>query len=190
MSKYKNKRITRDGFTFDSIIESDYYFHLKELQKKGVVKSFELQPKFTLLKGFTDSYGVKHRPIEYKGDFLVNYVDGTTKVIDIKGTILPEFKIKQKLYCSLYPHELVLISYSKTDGGWIRLEDLKVARKGRKKEKEYYDSIMRDLYPKLISIKEYNHDDVLVVIRKHMKEQYDLKVTNNRIEKAVKGTSK
>jgi Protein of unknown function (DUF1064). len=136
INKYNSNKVVVNGIKFDSKVESEYYKHLLDLQKKGIVKSFTLQPEFILLSGFTDKYGKKHLPIKYKSDFLVNYVDGTTKVIDIKGMILPEFKLKQKLYCSMYPHELVLLSYSKIDGGWIRVEDLKVARKERKKAKE------------------------------------------------------
>lgn len=135
-SKYNARKTVINGISFDSKIEGEYYKHLISLKAKGVVTSFEMQPKFTLLKGFTDKFGKKHRPIEYKSDFLVNYIDGTTKVIDVKGQLLPLFLVKQKLYCSMYPHELVLLSYSKKDGGWIRIEDLKVARKERKKAKE------------------------------------------------------
>jgi len=136
MSKYNSKKTVINGISFDSKIEGEYYKHLLSLKAKGVVHHFTLQPEFVLLEGFTDNYGKKHLPIKYKADFSVQYADGSIKVIDIKGMETPDFKIKRKLYCSMFPQELVLLSYSKIDGGWIRVEDLKVARKERKKAKE------------------------------------------------------
>ncbi|QNI20403.1 holliday junction resolvase [Bacillus phage 1_ICo-2020] len=137
MSKYGAKKVVHDGITFDSRVEGQYYLHLKELQAKGEVTRFDLQPKFTLLGGFTDNYGVKHLPVKYIADFLVYYKDRDPKVIDIKGAPLtPDFKIKRKMYASQFPLELVLIGYSKIDGGWRLYSDIQKARKERKKAKE------------------------------------------------------
>lgn len=137
MSKYGAKKVEHDGIKFDSTVEGKYYLHLKELQAQGVVTRFELQPSFILQGGFTDDWGVKHLPIKYKSDFLVYYRDSDPKVIDIKGAPLtPEFKIKRKMYANQFPLELVLIGYSKIDGGWRLYKDIQEARKLRKKAKE------------------------------------------------------
>lgn len=134
--KYNAKKVTVDNIQFDSKVESQFYLHLKKLQEMGEVTRFDLQPEFILQGGFTDDWGVKHLPIKYRADFLVYYKDSDPKVIDIKGQILPEFKLKRKLYAAKFPLELVLLSYSKIDGGFITVDALKEARKLRKKAKE------------------------------------------------------
>ena len=135
-SKYNAKKVIVDNIQFDSKVESQFYLHLKRLQEMGEVTRFDLQPEFILQGGFTDDWGVKHLPIKYRADFLVYYKDSDPKVIDIKGQILPEFKLKRKLYAAKFPLELVLLSYSKIDGGFITVDALKEARKLRKKAKE------------------------------------------------------
>lgn len=133
-NKYNNKKVTIDGIEFDSKIEARYYEHLKELEKQGVVSEFLLQKKYLLLEGF-DKNGKRIRPIHYIADFEVHYADGTIEVVDIKGFETPDFRIKKKLFEYRYPFELKLITYSKIDGGWIELEDLKKARRERKKQR-------------------------------------------------------
>lgn len=135
-SKYNAKKTETDGIKFASALESKYYLYLKGLQAQGVVTRFDLQPSFTLLNGFTDDYGVYHYPIKYVADFLVYYAEGDPKVVDTKGLMTSDFKIKRKLYCSMFPLELKLVNYSKIDGGWIECDTLKKARAARKKAKE------------------------------------------------------
>lgn len=135
-SKYNAKKSEIDGIRFDSALEGKYYLHLKELQAKGEVTRFEMQPSFILQGGFTDDFGVKHYPIKYVADFLVYYPDKPPVVVDVKGMVTTDFKLKRKLYCAKFPLELKLVNHSKIDGGWIELDALKEARKLRKKAKE------------------------------------------------------
>lgn len=135
-NKYNNKKVVIDGIKFDSKREGEYYEHLKCLKQAGKITDFELQPKFVLQEGFK-KYGRKFLPINYVADFRVWFPDGTDCVIDIKGHETPDFKIKRKLFDKRYENlHLKLVTYSKIDGGWITLEDLKEARKKRKKAKE------------------------------------------------------
>lgn len=139
-SKYNAQKETIDGIRFDSALEGKYYLHLKELQAKGEVTRFDMQPRFTLQEGFTDSFGFYHEPIKYVGDFLVYYQgDKPPKVIDVKGMSTSVFTIKRKLYCKQFPLELVVLGYSKVDGGFVPMEVIKEGRKARKKEKEKLD---------------------------------------------------
>lgn len=138
-SKYNARKTEIDGIKFASKAEGDYYKHLKKLKAQGVVTWFDMQPRFTLLNAFTDDWGVEHNKIEYIADFLVHYAEGEPKVIDIKGTETPEFKLKRKWYCSMFPLELKLIAHSAIDGGWVETSVLKEARKVRKAEKEALD---------------------------------------------------
>ena len=100
-NKFKNKKTEIDGIKFDSEMESHYYLYLKELKEEGVVVDFELQPTFILQEGFIKD-GKKIRPITYKADFKVTYIDGYIEVIDVKGKMTEEFKLKRKMLLYKY----------------------------------------------------------------------------------------
>lgn len=134
MSKYNNAKTEYMGIIFDSKMEKEYYEYLLGLQKKGLVKRILLQPVFELQPSYKKN-GKHVREIKYVADFLVEYKDGTTEVIDIKGMVLSDFKLKMKIFEYKYPYTLKLITFSKLDGGWITLDELKKARKKRKQLK-------------------------------------------------------
>ena len=125
------------GIRFDSQMEADFYDHLEALKESGEIKDFTLQPRFQLQPPFT-AYGVDYAQIYYKADFMVYYSDGRIEVIDVKGFETADFKIKAKLYRYQYPHKLVLVTEAPLYMGkkWTTLEELKEARKQRKKDKE------------------------------------------------------
>lgn len=134
MSKYKNKKVVVDDVNFDSKMESDYYLYLKQLEQQGIVSEFLMQKKYTLLEGY-DKNGKKIRPIHYLADFEVHYADGHIEVVDVKGFLTPDFKLKKKLFEYRFPFTLKLVKFSKIDGGWIELEDYEKAVRERKKQK-------------------------------------------------------
>ena len=112
MTKYNNKKTTIDGIVFDSRDESLYYQALKNMKSNGLIKDFELQPKFELQEAFVKN-DKKYRPINYIADFRVINNDGSAYIVDIKGMLTTEFKIKMKLFNYKYPDiELKLISRS------------------------------------------------------------------------------
>ena len=100
-NKYKNKKTMVDGIKFDSEMESHYYIHLKQLKEIGEVVDFILQPTYLLQEGFSLN-GKRIRPITYKADFKVIYKDGHEEVIDVKGKLTEEFKIKRKMLLYRY----------------------------------------------------------------------------------------
>ena len=100
-NKYKNKKTTVDGIKFDSEMESHYYIYLKQLKEMGEVVDFVLQPTYLLQEGFNLN-GKRIRPITYKADFKVIYKDGHEEVIDVKGKLTEEFKIKRKMLLYRY----------------------------------------------------------------------------------------
>lgn len=100
-NKYKNKKTIVDGIKFDSEMESHYYIYLKQLKEIGEVVDFVLQPTYLLQEGF-DLNGKRIRPITYKADFKVIYKDGHEEVIDVKGKLTEEFKIKRKMLLYRY----------------------------------------------------------------------------------------
>ena len=90
-----------DGIKFDSEMESHYYIYLKQLKEIGEVVDFVLQPTYLLQEGFYLN-GKRIRPITYKADFKVIYKDGHEEVIDVKGKLTEEFKIKRKMLLYRY----------------------------------------------------------------------------------------
>ena len=101
MSKFHNKKTIVDGINFDSEMESHYYIYLKQLKEMGEVVDFVLQPTYLLQEGFNLN-GKRIRPITYKADFKVIYKDGHEEVIDVKGKLTEEFKIKRKMLLYRY----------------------------------------------------------------------------------------
>ena len=100
-NKYNNKKTIVDGIKFDSEMESHYYIYLKHLKEIGEVVDFEIQPTFLLQEGFNLN-GKRIRAITYKADFKVIYKDGHEEVIDVKGKLTEEFKIKRKMLLYRY----------------------------------------------------------------------------------------
>ena len=100
-NKYNNKKTIVDGIKFDSEMESHYYIYLKHLKEIGEVVDFILQPTYLLQEGFNLN-GKRIRAITYKADFKVIYKDGHEEVIDVKGKLTEEFKIKRKMLLYKY----------------------------------------------------------------------------------------
>ena len=138
MSKYNNKKVAIDGITFDSKDEALYYEVLKNMKSNGLIKDFELQPKYLLQEGFVKNEK-KYRAINYIADFRVINNDSSSYIVDIKGMLTTEFKIKMKLFNYKYPDiELRLISRSVKWGneyGFINYYELQDIRKQNKKSK-------------------------------------------------------
>lgn len=103
--KYRNKKITIDGITFDSIKESKRYNDLKMLQRANIIKELELQKVFELQPKFINNNGQHIRAITYIADFF--YYDNEKKmyiVEDTKGYRTEVYKIKKKLFEYVYPN--------------------------------------------------------------------------------------
>ena len=122
MSKYGAKKVTIDGITFDSKAEGRYYEHLQKLKKSGLVEDFSMQKQFTLLDRFAHPQtGRIVRAITYKADFEVLYADGRIEVVDIKGFLTPEFKIKAKMFMFRYQIPLVLLKWSAKEKKFVEV---------------------------------------------------------------------
>ncbi len=107
-SKYRNKKVTLDGRTFDSKAEAAYYQELKLRLKAGDIKGFGCQPRIMLLPGFT-KHGRKIRPVTYIADFIIEHNDGSIEYIDVKGMETEAFKLKRKLFDFFYREEKLTI---------------------------------------------------------------------------------
>lgn len=99
-NKYHNKKIKVDGHLFDSKKEAERYYELKLMEHAGVIRHLELQPRFELQPPF-ECDGIKHRKIEYVGDFA--YQENGRKVVeDVKGMETDVYKLKKKLFLYQY----------------------------------------------------------------------------------------
>lgn len=95
-SKYGAKRTTVDGIVFDSKAESIYYLQHKNDKRMTMQEKFVLMDKFRL-------NGKLYREIAYKADFVFrNENNEIIKVVDVKGVLTTEFKIKAKLFANRY----------------------------------------------------------------------------------------
>lgn len=95
MSKFNAIHKEVDGITFHSRREARRYEQLKLLEKAGVIRNLELQPRFPLkVNG--------HLICTYVGDFCY-YEEGYRVIEDSKGYRTREYITKRKLLLALNP---------------------------------------------------------------------------------------
>lgn len=108
MGKYKARKATADGITFDSKKERDRYCQLKLMERAGEIKNLELQPKFKLIVDGkpllikSDGYP-NGRKATYTADF--RYLDKNIEVVeDVKSpaTKTYAYKLKKALVEAIY----------------------------------------------------------------------------------------
>lgn len=99
--KYGNRKITRDGETFDSIKEFRRYCELSLLERAGEITNLRRQVPYELLPSQRVAGKVVERACTYKADFVYRE-NGLEVVEDVKGFRTPEYKLKRKMM--LYFH--------------------------------------------------------------------------------------
>lgn len=136
VDKDKEKR-TCNGIVFDSVLEMKYYRDVVLPKKEsGEIFYYELQKKYILQNGF-ERDGKKVLPITYVADFYIEYSDGRSEVIDIKGCPDTTAKLKRKLFWHRYPNtDYLWITYIKKYGGWGNYDDFNRLRKEAKRKKK------------------------------------------------------
>lgn len=133
-SKYKAMKVHVNDIKFDSIVEAKYYVYL--LKEKAVhkqIEEIELQVPF-ILQDKIKKNGKTILPIKYIADFVIKYKDGTTRVVDIKGVVTADFKLKRKMFEYRYL-DYTLECINLYEGEWRHIEEIEKIRKQRKKEK-------------------------------------------------------
>lgn len=138
-TKYKSRKVTVDGYTFDSIDESRYYQALLIRKAKGEIVNFEMKPKFVLIPGFK-KHGKSFRAMTYTPDFLIYHIDGSEELIDFKGYTTQQGELRYKLFNYFYKDKLLTwIARSLKYGdkyGFIDYFQLKKIREKNKKIKK------------------------------------------------------
>lgn len=106
VAKYHNKKVSYDGYTFDSIKEKNYYIKLKLLDKAGKIKELELQKEYELQPSFKLNNKTS-RKITYRADFTYKTTeDNKIHVIDVKGFKTDVYRLKKKLFEYRYGIEI------------------------------------------------------------------------------------
>ena len=118
-SKYKNKTVTIDGITFDSMKEGNRYRELKLLERAGKITGLQRQVKYILIPSQFGRVPDAQRPggtkrvclereCSYIADFVYKNSDGQLIVEDVKGYRDPasaayaKYVIKRKLMLERY----------------------------------------------------------------------------------------
>lgn len=96
VSKYRNRKITIDGQTFDSKREAQRFQELRILERQGTISDLQTQVTFELIPSQKVAGKVAERAVKYVADFV--YTEGGKKVVeDVKGVRTKEYVIKRKL---------------------------------------------------------------------------------------------
>lgn len=96
MAKYHNRKVTRDGETFDSVKEYRRFCELRLLERAGAVTDLRRQVKFELIPAQRIDGKVVERACGYVADFV--YVENGQQVVeDTKGMRTQEYRLKRKL---------------------------------------------------------------------------------------------
>ena len=104
MNKYRAKKTTIDGITFDSKKEAARYAELKLMERGKAIKYLKLQPEFPI--EVKDHKGDYVKICTYKADFV--YHEGDRLIVeDVKGVRTPVYKLKKKLVEALYGIEII-----------------------------------------------------------------------------------
>jgi hypothetical protein len=120
-AKYGNRKIIKDGQTFDSVKEARRWFELCLLEKAGEITDLRRQVEFPLLptqreestevykrgenKGKPKPGKVIEKPVVYIADFVYKHTaTGKTIVEDTKGFKTKDYILKRKML--LYFHNI------------------------------------------------------------------------------------
>lgn len=103
--KYRNRKTTVDGITFDSNLEAKRYVELRLMERAHEIKDLRMQVKYELIPSQKLNNRVVERAVTYVADFV--YVDlrsGETVVEDTKGMKTKDYILKRKMM--LYFHRI------------------------------------------------------------------------------------
>ncbi len=104
-TKYRSKKVTVDGITFDSRREAQRWQELNQMLQAGEISDLRRQVRYTLIPNQYIGEGKLRKLVERKCEYLADFVyqrGSLTIVEDVKGYRTPDYIIKRKLM--LYIH--------------------------------------------------------------------------------------
>ena len=96
MSKYRNRKTTVDGVTYDSAKEARRGAELRLMERAGLISDLCAQVRYELIPAQKRNGKVAERPVYYIADFVYRE-NGETVVEDAKGMRTKDYVIKRKL---------------------------------------------------------------------------------------------
>lgn len=109
-NKYRAKKVESTDGKFDSALEYKRWVYLKALEQNGEIKNLVRQVPYTLLPAQKKDGKVLFRELKYVSDMEYDVVKtGEHIVEDVKGMILPVFKVKQKLMFYFFGVEVKVV---------------------------------------------------------------------------------
>lgn len=100
MNKYRNRKTSMDGITFDSGKEARRYTELLLVQRAGEIRDLQRQVKFEIVPK-----NGNERAAYYVADFVYTRADGKKIIEDVKSAMtkkLPLYILKRKLVKNIY----------------------------------------------------------------------------------------
>lgn len=98
-TKYRSRKITVDGITFDSVKEANRYQELRMLERAGEIRDLQRQVPFVVIPTQRDENGkLIEKEVRYVADFT--YIEKgklTRTVEDVKGMRTREYVLKRKM---------------------------------------------------------------------------------------------
>ena len=97
VSKYRNRKTTVDGVTYDSAREARRGAELMLMERAGIIHDLCAQVVYTLIPAQRVGGKVVEHPVRYIADFVYKDENGQQVVEDVKGVRTKEYVIKRKL---------------------------------------------------------------------------------------------
>lgn len=118
-SKYHSTKINCADGKFDSGLEYKRWIYLKTLEQTGEIKNLVRQVPYTLIPSQYKDGKCLYRECKYLSDMEYDVVaTGEHIVEDVKGMILPVFRLKQKLMFYTFGVQVVVVKLGKK-GEWV-----------------------------------------------------------------------
>lgn len=109
-NKYNAVKVNTEKFgKFDSKSEYLRFLYLNNLQEKGLINNLKRQVPYILIPSQRKNGKVLYRECSYISDFEYDLPSGEHIVEDVKGMVLPVFKLKQKLMYYVYGIEVRVV---------------------------------------------------------------------------------
>ena len=109
-NKYNAIKVDTEKFgKFDSKREYLRFLYLKDLLDRGQIFNLKRQTPYTLIPAQKKDGKVIYRACTYVSDFEYDLSTGEHIVEDVKGMVLPVFKLKQKLMYYFYKIDVQVI---------------------------------------------------------------------------------
>lgn len=132
-SKYNAKKTSYRGARYDSKKEAEYAELLDGLVKQGLIKTWRRQERFPLPD--LNWFETQSKRSYYSADFIAITPDGREHVIEVKGVLTTENKIKYAFWKYVYERPLHIIhttGLEKFNTNWLSCDKCPIPKTPKK----------------------------------------------------------